>query len=325
MKKNIDPPVYKYLFGPVPSRRFGLSLGVDMVPFKTCTLNCVFCELGRTTRLTDARREYAPLADILGELDHWFSAGGKADFVTVAGSGEPTLHTGFGEVLKFVRRAGKGRKSALLTNGTLLRDPAVRAAAIEADVVKATLSAWDQASFDRLHRPHPRITFAGLIEGLESFAAGRKHELWLEVFFVPGINDTPGQARRVAKLAARLRPDKIQINTAVRPTAEPGVAPVAAGKLADLAALFTPAAEVAASPAKRGAKPAAALDVKAVILMLRRRPCSARDIAGLFGIDEARAEPMLKELEAQGVLTSEKRRHGKFYTAKKRLARFGTP
>jgi len=133
---------YKYLFGPVPSRRFGRSLGIDLTPFKTCSLDCVFCQLGKTTCKTAQRDEFVPIQDVLAELSDWLKTNGNADVVTLSGSGEPTLHSKFGEVIEFVRKRSN-IPMLLLTNGTMLHLPDVREAAAAANMVKASLSAWD--------------------------------------------------------------------------------------------------------------------------------------------------------------------------------------
>ena len=125
---------YRYLFGPVPSRRFGRSLGVDLTPYKTCCHDCVFCQLGRTTNKTIRRREYVPTERVIEELKHWLSSDGQADYITLSGSGEPTLHTGFGKILDFIR-TNTDIPAALLTNGAMLYLPAVRQAASTANVV----------------------------------------------------------------------------------------------------------------------------------------------------------------------------------------------
>jgi wyosine [tRNA(Phe)-imidazoG37] synthetase (radical SAM superfamily) len=153
---------YRYLFGPVPSRRLGRSLGVDLTPRKTCTFDCVFCQLGRTTHKTMTRKEYVPVHAVLAELGAWIKENGKADYVTLSGSGEPTLHSDFGEVLQFIR-SRSSIPAVLLTNGTLLHLPEVQEAASYAHVVKVSLSAWDQASFGWVNRPHPELSFSRVI------------------------------------------------------------------------------------------------------------------------------------------------------------------
>ena len=215
-------PAYRYLFGPVPSRRLGRSLGVDLNPLKVCTENCIFCQIGRTTELTAARREWVPTADVLAEFDRWQAAGGTADFITLSGSGEPTMHTGFGEVLAHVR-AARQFKTALLSNGSLLWLPEVRQAAVLADVVKVTLSAWDEESFARIHRPAAGLTLARLLAGARALRAEYGGQLWVEVMLLAHINDAPEQVRAIAELARALAPDAIHLNTVTRP-AQAGVA-----------------------------------------------------------------------------------------------------
>ena len=133
------------------SRRLGWSLGIDLVPAKTCNFNCPFCQVGTTPQPTLARRAYVPLREVLDELEDWCARGERADVITLAGSGEPTLHSGCGEVLSAVR-AWRQHRALLLSNGALLYRPPVRRDACRADVVKASLSAWDQASFARINR-----------------------------------------------------------------------------------------------------------------------------------------------------------------------------
>lgn len=263
-------PDFKYLFGPVPSRRFGLSLGVDLVPCKTCTLDCVFCEVGLTTNCTLLRKEYVPIEAVLRELATWFALNLKADFITVTGSGEPTLHTRFGDVLSAIRTHGRGRphagvRSALLTNSTLLHLPEVRACAALADVVKVSLSAWDQASFEAITHPHADLSFDRLVDGLREFRQDFTGELWMEVFIVPGLNALPSQVEAIAALARTIRPDRVQLNTAVRPTARQNVSSLAESDLRLLAGCFMPVAEVIARFAPAGVPMREARDRKSVV------------------------------------------------------------
>jgi wyosine [tRNA(Phe)-imidazoG37] synthetase (radical SAM superfamily) len=178
---------YHYLFGPVPSRRFGRSLGIDLTPYKTCSLDCVFCQLGRTTDNTVIREEYVPVDAVLAELDEWLKTDGKTDYITLSGSGEPTLHSRFGEVLDFIR-AHSAIPSVLLTNGTMLCLPEVRSAASRANAVKVSLSAWNQASYECVNRPHPQLRFDQLIEGQKALRSQFKGELWMEVFMTERKN-----------------------------------------------------------------------------------------------------------------------------------------
>ncbi|MFA5344012.1 MAG: radical SAM protein [Kiritimatiellia bacterium] len=322
-------PNFKYLFGPVPSRRFGLSLGVDLVPRKTCTLDCIFCEVGATTHLTLERKEYAPTEEVLKELAAWFALNLKADFITVTGSGEPTLHTRFGDVLSAIRVQGRVR-SALLTNSTLLHLPEVRAAAALADVVKVSLSAWDQASFEAVTRPHADLAFDRLLAGLQKFRREFSGELWMEVFLIPGINAAPSQVAAIAALARTIRPDRVQLNTAVRPTARRNVAALPESQLRSLAGCFTPAAEVIAhfapggvpmrdlsceALAKREARSGSRhADKPAVLAMLRRRPCTAEDVAQSFALSREDVETIVQELVTEHAVRAEVRNGETYYT-----------
>jgi len=273
---------YHYLFGPVPSRRFGRSLGVDLTTRKTCTLDCVFCQLGRTTVKTMTRKEYVPVEAVLAEIGAWIKENGKADYITLSGSGEPTLHSGFGEVLQFIR-SHSSIPAVLLTNGTLLHLPEVQEAASHAHIVKVSLSAWDQASFGWVNRPDPELSFHQVIEGQKAFRAQFKGQLWLEVFLVAGMNSLPPDVTKIATLAKEIRPDRIHLNTAVRPPSEDFVVPVSRERLESLAHLFCPKAEVIAEfEAKQRIEMHAAQEE--IYSMLQRRPCTAQEIAETFSM-----------------------------------------
>lgn len=242
---------YRYLFGPVPSRRLGRSLGIDLLDGRRCSFDCVFCEVGRTDALVLERREYVPTAAVIAELRDWLADGGEADTITMAGSGEPTLHTGFGEVIDAVHAACR-IPVALLTNSSLLWDAEVREAAARADIVKVSLGAWDDVSLERLNRPVPGLTFDKLLNGLQTFRAMYHGQFWVEVMLVRDINDAPEQVAKIGAYAATLRPDKVQLNTVVRPPAFKDIEALSDTELTALTSLFTPPAEVIA-PHRGGA------------------------------------------------------------------------
>jgi len=227
----------RYLFGPVPSRRYGRSLGVDLSTPKTCTLNCRFCQLGDTPQTTITRTGIPAIADVLGELRQWLSTHVPVDFITASGSGEPTLHTHFGDLFRFVR-AETPHQSLLLSNGTLFSLPDIRRDAALADVVKISLHAWDQESFERTVRPHPSLRLDAILDGYRAFRDEFSGRLDLEVFIMPGVNDTPEHAQRIAALARSFNPDGISLNTAVRPTADRQMTACPPERLAELKAIF---------------------------------------------------------------------------------------
>lgn len=301
---------YRYLFGPVPSRRFGRSLGVDLTPYKTCTQDCVFCQLGKTTDLTVSRMEYAPVDEVTGELNRWLTSGGQADYITLSGSGEPTLNSCFHKVIQYARENSE-IKTVLLTNGSLLNIPEVRSGASRAHVVKVSLSAWDQRSYIWVNRPHPSIYFKQYIDGLKRFRDQFHGELWMEVFLVWGMNSTISDVTKIAVLAEQIVPDRIQLNTAVRPPSEDFVEPVPRDNIAVLCDLFRPTAEVIADFN-------IIKDIKiqtnreTILSMLKRRPCTAKQIAGAFGMHLNEALKYLGDLTGKKQV-SEKRKNGELY------------
>ena len=302
---------YRYLFGPVPSRRLGRSLGVDLIPFKTCTFNCIYCQLGRTPHVTPERKAYVPINAVLDELAEWKSAGGQADAITLAGSGEPTLHTEFGRVLDYVR-GELHLPSVLLTNGTLLHLEDVCEQASRADIVKVTLSTWDDVSLQSLHRPHPSICFRDIYEGEQKLRHRMKGQFWVEVFLVSGVNTDMNALTALSRLVKELHPDRIHINTAVRPAAEEAVTAVTREMLEKASDLLGPAAEIVAAPAK-SETPHEAITSDAVYRLIERHPCSARDLASVFDAASSTVEDCLSELLRGGRIVRIERGGTSFY------------
>jgi wyosine [tRNA(Phe)-imidazoG37] synthetase (radical SAM superfamily) len=215
-----------YVYGPIPSRRLGKSLGIDPIPLKTCNWNCVYCQLGRSTPLTNERREYAPRQAILDEVAAVLGrhAPGEIDFVSFVGSGEPTLNSELGWLIRQVK-ALTTIPVAVITNGVLLHLPEVRAALLAADVVMPTVSAGSAAVYKRIHRPHPEATYERLVEGLQSFRAEYRGRLWVEVMLLAGVNDTSEALAELAALIRHIGPDEVHVVIPDRPPAEPWVAP----------------------------------------------------------------------------------------------------
>jgi len=290
----------KHIFGPVASRRLGRSLGIDLVPFKTCTWDCIYCECGRTTRHTMTRTEFVPLADLVREFEEWCAAGGTADIITLAGSGEPTLYARLGELIAALK-ARSAIPVCVLTNGTLLWREDVRHELQHADIVVPTFDAPDAATFQRIHRPCRELDYAQYLEGLRLFAHEHAGQLWLEVFLVPGINDSDAMVRRIAAMAAALHPAKVQLNTAVRPGAEPDVRPLACERMRELAMLFTPPAEVIGTHQPTAAAGAEVTEQQ-VLETVRRRPCTLADLAAGLGIPLSVAARHADALCAKGTI-----------------------
>lgn len=294
---------FQYLFGPVPSRRLGLSLGVDLNPMKVCSEDCVFCQVARTTELTIERKAWVPTDQVLAEFERWVATGNKTDYVTLSGSGEPTLHSGFGDVLRYVKKAG-AFQTALLSNGSLMWIPEVRRDAAEADVVKVTLSAWDEASFRRIHRPAPAVTFERLLEGELALREEFKGRLWVEVMLLPGYNDQPEQVKAIAEQVKRLRADAVHLNTTMRPAQAGVVVPrVPEAWLHTVAPWFSPKAEI---PVFTGvAVSSTAMSDATLLDLLTRHPITVEALAESAATDIAAVEQRLAPLVAAGKVAIE--------------------
>ena len=303
---------YKYLFGPVPSRRLGRSLGIDVTPLKTCSFDCLFCQCGQTTDLVTQRGEFVPFDDVCAELDRWIDEDGAADVITFAGSGEPTLYSRLGELIDFIK-ARTDIPVIVLTNGTLLHQPDVREETAKADIVKVSLSAWDDISYERVNRPAPTLTFASLLEGEQAFRSMFPGQLWLEVFLMAGINDAPEQVQQIAALVTKIAPDKIHLNTAVRPPAEAEVQPVSKETLEAYRPYFTPPAEIIASFEAPLAISSEEMSVDALAELIRRHPATATQLAGLAGTTPKAIEKNLAPLLKKGILHTEKRGKDVYY------------
>ncbi len=302
---------FKHLFGPVPSRRLGRSLGIDLTPFKTCSFDCVFCQLGKTTLQTSERKEGVLVQDVIAELDVWLKSGATADYITLAGSGEPTLNPKFAQVIDFVHRACN-IPVALLTNGSLLSDPVVRAQAAKADLVKVSLSVWDQASLVSINRPAVGIVFEQLYAGLQAFREQFKGELWVEVFLIWSMNTSAEQVAAIAELVKALRPDKIQLNTAVRPPCEGYVHPVPEKILSQLAEYFSPRATVIAEFSSDTSTCVQATESD-ILATLQRRPCTLEQLCAVFGLHRNEATKYVGKLLRTGRITEQRKDNEVYY------------
>lgn len=291
---------FRHLFGPVLSRRLGLSLGVELVPEKTCSYDCVFCQIGRTPRTTLERAHFVPVDEVLADFSAWLAGGGKADHITLAGAGEPTLHAGFGDVIDGLK-ARSAIPTVLMSNGSLFFLPEVRAAAAKADIVKVSLSGWDDASWRRVNRPQGSLRFDRMLEGLKAFAADYRGALWVEVFLVRGVNDRPDQVARIAALVNPLKPARIHLNTVVRPPADPDSRAVADEAMRALAGLFQPAAEPPVTDAPRSVSAGAG---GGLIETVTRHPSTLAQLAESLQRDQAALAVELEALVRAGLVES---------------------
>jgi wyosine [tRNA(Phe)-imidazoG37] synthetase (radical SAM superfamily) len=295
----------KYLFGPVPSRRLGFSLGVDIIPFKTCTHDCIYCELGPTTRRTIQPVSTVSLDAVLAELREFLnSSPPHLDFITLSGSGEPTLHPDLGDLIKEIKRMTP-QPVALITNSSLLYKREILERVLLADVVLPSLDAVDANSFQTINRPHPDLTFGHLKEGLIQLGRAKGPRIWLEILFLRGLNDAPQQVEQLKQIAREINPEKIQLNTVVRPPVEDYAFPLTLSQLEELQKSFGPGAEII-SGFGREESLRGRTDMEIEIReMVSRRPCTAEDIALCLGLSLEETGRILKGLVQKKKVTFE--------------------
>ena len=289
----------RYVFGPVPSRRLGRSLGVDLVPFKTCSYDCIYCQLGRTTCKTIDRKEWVPLADVVDELQKSLSS--EPDYITLSGSGEPTLHSQVGELIARIKRI-TDVPVAVLTNGSLLWRDDVRQLLLGADLVIPSLDAGDATMFRLVNRPHEGISFEQMLAGLIGFRRQFRGRYWLEVFVLGAYTAIPAELSKLAKCVSRIHPDRVQLNTVTRPPAEKHAVGVSPERLAELSSFFQPPAEVIADFRDVHREAEFVAGREEILAMLRRRPCSVEDIAGGLGMHRNEVVKYIEELNAENLL-----------------------
>lgn len=213
---------FRYIFGPVPSRRLGISLGISPIQKKTCNYSCIYCQLGRTDKMTNARESFFPPGDIISEFEDYLSSGQHFDAVTIVGEGEPTLYLNLGILLTEIKKRVKV-PLAVITNGALLYDRKLQEELCNADIVLPSFDAYDEASFRKINRPHRTLDFNRCYEGLKDFSNNFKGELWIEIMLMRGVNDDDDSLRKYKSLLEKVKYSKLYINTPVRPPAEENV------------------------------------------------------------------------------------------------------
>lgn len=311
---------YKYLFGPVPSRRLGISLGVDVVPYKTCTFDCIYCECGMTTGHTLLRKPYVEASAIIEELEDCLSPHPRLDYITFSGGGEPTLNSDLGKIVDFLKNRHPSYRVALLTNGSLLWDPRVREDVRRCDLIIPSLDAVSRGSYEKINRPCPKLKIEKIIEGIKKMARESEGEVWIEVFMVPGINDNKEEIGLLKRTLIDINPDRVQLNTLDRPGAESWVVPASQKKLREIADNLKPLkAEVIAKPGSEKGTLKYSSDIEEkIVAVLKRRPCTAEDLSRIFSLHINVLNNYLREMEDSGKIISDKKERGVFFKIKDR-------
>lgn len=212
----------KYVYGPVPSRRLGISLGISPIPKKTCNYSCIYCQLGRTNRMTNERQMFFKLSDIMREFELVLESKTVFDVITIVGEGEPTLYEGLGVLIAEIKKR-TDKPVAVITNGALLYDGKLREELYQADIVLPTLDAYDEDSFKKINRPHGTLDFSSLKDGLILFSEKYNGQLWVEIMLIKGMNDDIESLKKYKEMLANIKYDRLYINTPVRPPAEENV------------------------------------------------------------------------------------------------------
>jgi wyosine [tRNA(Phe)-imidazoG37] synthetase (radical SAM superfamily) len=299
----MDMTGLRHIYGPVRSRRLGRSLGIDLVPFKTCCYDCIYCQLGRTTKKSIDRKEYVPVSEVLDELERALAMVTAPDYIGIAGSGEPTLHSRLGELITEIKRI-TAVPVAVLTNGSILWMPEVRKDLAKADLVLPSLDAPDEHLFLRVNRPHEDISFDRMLGGLIAFTEGFRGAVWLEILLLAGITGAPTQVERLAAVARRIRAERIQLNTVSRPPAETHALAVPCSLMEQFKGYFGENAEVI-SESDRVQPQASSVEVTKdvdILALLRRSPCTVEGLSSGLGVHAGEVVKRLDALRRRGAV-----------------------
>jgi wyosine [tRNA(Phe)-imidazoG37] synthetase (radical SAM superfamily) len=291
---------YRYLYGPVPSRRLGRSLGIDLVPHKICTYDCIYCQIGNTTEKTLVRKEYVPVKEILEEVKRFLKEETSSiDHLSLSGSGEPTLHSQIRSIIEGIK-AITSIPIAVITNGSLLYEEEVRKDLLGADIVLPSLDAVSSEVFMKINRPCSGISIEKVIEGMVEFRKVYKGQIWLEILFCKDVNDNKEELLRMKKVLDRIQPDLIHLNTIVRPPSEKWAAPLNQKEMEEIQIFFGEKASII-SEFDRHPSSVPERDIKEEILkILKRRPLSLSDLSRGMGISTNELDRYIEPLTREG-------------------------
>ena len=301
-----------YVYGPVPSRRLGRSLGLDLVPYKVCTYDCIYCQLGRTTNKTTERREWVPLDSIIEQLKARLSS--KPDIITLSGSGEPTLHSGIGRLIEAIKGI-TDVPVAVITNGSLLWLPEVQTELLQADLVVPSLDAPSEDIFRYVNQPHPDITFDQMLTGLGEFRQVFRGQYWLEVFLLAGVTTVEERVKALAGCIQSIGPDNVQVNTVLRPPAEAYATAVPRDRLEEIAAQLYPATELILPWSRTEQVEPNSAGCEGVLDLVRRRPCSITDIAAGLRVHPHEAAKCIGQFMSEGKVRTKEQQGTLYYEA----------
>jgi wyosine [tRNA(Phe)-imidazoG37] synthetase (radical SAM superfamily) len=309
---------YQHIFGPVPSRRLGISLGVDLVTHKICSLDCVYCECGKTTNLTLKRLAYVSFESVKKELDHYWAHNDDPDYISFSGSGEPTLNSELGRVIAYIKAQKPNIQVAVLTNSTLLNDPGVRQELGKADLVVPSLDAVSRQAFVKINRPCPNLLAKDILKGIQSFAREFTGKIWLEIFILTGINNTSREVLKLREAILSIDPEWVQLNTLDRPGTVSDICPASKESLDQVKELLG-LDNVQIIARKTDKKQIGQRqDIESAILeTIHRRPSTRDDLVAILNADPEQMDKLLAGLESQGRIEARHQARGLFYQTNK--------
>ena len=304
-----------YVFGPVPSRRLGLSLGVDLIPPKTCTYNCLYCQVGKTREKTIDPGIYVPIGEVIKECENKLRYL-DPDVITLAGSGEPTLHSQIDQVISSLRKVSE-KQIAILTNGSLLWDEQIRKRVLGADIILPTLSTANEKTFQLIHQPHPKLVLSRIIQGYQSLRQEYKGLIFLEVVLLAGINDSEKEMKALKREINKISPDKIQLNTVVRPPADSRAQALDREQLEVIKGILGSRAEIVVDQLSKGKGTGKNPSLNAILEMARRRPVRTIDIVNALDLTKDDVDDLIKGMLIKGLLRSQEQSGETYYLAVK--------
>ncbi len=292
-----------HLYGPVPSRRLGFSLGVDFIPFKTCSLDCIYCQLGHGPKTTVSRQAFIPAKDVLAEIRKMIRSGVRIDFITFSGSGEPTLNSEIGLLIRELKKI-TDIPVAVLTNSTLLQKDDVRQALLSGDLVVPSLDAVTQDVFEKTNRPHKSLKVKDIISGLKKFRSEFKGKIWIEILLVKGINGSVSHLQKLKEITSNLKPDKVQLNTVVRPPAEKSASALTLNEMERIRNFFGKNCEIIAKFENSSVSKLPQTQEESLIDMIRRRPMTLDDLSASLGKSSSEVLKLIDLLQSEHKIKS---------------------
>jgi wyosine [tRNA(Phe)-imidazoG37] synthetase (radical SAM superfamily) len=293
----------KYTFGPVPSRRLGLSLGVDVIPNKLCSLDCVYCEVGVTDKRGLARKEYLPADEILAEVKEVIAEYPNLDHITISGSGEPTLNSKIGDIIRGIKQMTKV-PVAVLTNGTLLNLPEVRRDLMDADIVSPSLDAVSADIFEKVDRPNPKLRINAVIDGIKAFRQEYQGRMWIEILFVKGMNDHDEEVFKMKQVLDEIQPEKVHLNTVIRPPAYAIAQPVGENRLKEIQKILGNRSEIVGIFKETHKTQEHTIDEQAILALLKRRAMTVDQMTESLAMRKEEIITSLKQLTREKFIKS---------------------